>query len=191
VTPPDCVHDYGRLSLLWAGSSVVSVAVAMLMRRLACTLHPRILDLEFAATPLNAKLLLETWGHENRRRARTVLILDYLLLAGYGAAGWSLAKLVTDFACLRNWQWLARLGPVAAWLMIAGAAFDAIENLGALIMISAVGRGGTRRWPLITSIFSVAKFVSIVIVLQYFFAAFVHICVDSVLFYERLIAAWL
>ncbi len=158
-----------RFALLtWSISTIIAFASGARMKRLAAPLHPRIRDLELAGTEHSASLLLADWKAENRKLAARVLCLDYVFLIAYGSAGWHLCYMLGLLAGRFGWMEVAHLGPVAGWLFVVAASFDALENLGALAMIHSVNRSPKWRWPRLTTFCSLAKFASVLLAVQFF-----------------------
>lgn len=91
-----------------------------------------IVGLEVAGSVSAAKAVMAGWTDRDRIHAAFGTGLDYLFLLAYGNA--------VALACI--WgrrvfrhEWLILLGGLLAWGAWAGAAFDAVENVGLLDMI--------------------------------------------------------
>jgi len=164
-----------RFALItWVISTIIALVSGAKMKRMAAPLHPRILDLELAGTEKSASLLLADWKAENRKLATKILWLDYVFLLAYGAVGWSLCYMLGRLAGRFGWMKVAQLSPVAGWLFVVAASFDAIENLGALAMIHSVNRSPKWRWPRLTKFCSLAKFASVLLAVQFFIVLIVR-----------------
>lgn len=147
------------------------------MMALAAGLHPRIVDLELAARREDVRLLLRTWTEEEHSRAAQILVLDFLLLMGYGAGGAAMASLLDEYAAKQGW-WLAGMSGAVAIAFVAGALCDAAENVLALLMMARQDPG--RLLPAMTAFFSLSKFALVALALIYPVALFVRLEVAAV-----------
>ena len=88
-----------------------------------------IVSFEFAEDAEHARAIIASWDEHARIHAGFSLGLDYLFMPSYALAI-SLACLwsVGVFAA-RSRRRVARLGGALAWLVLAAALFDAVENM--------------------------------------------------------------
>lgn len=169
-------------AIVFAVSLALFVIVARRMGVLANGLHPRIIDLELASTRDNVNLLLRSWESGECARAARIVGLDYLMLLAYGAGGAALASLLADFAAEKGW-WLARTGDMAAIAFVAGALFDAVENLLMLLMMACREVG--RVLPAATAVFAFSKFAVTTAGLLFFVAIFIRAEAAGVIWMAR------
>ena len=136
--------------LLVLGPGVVVAGIVIWWRRkLSGGLHPRMIDLARASNRDSAHLILQSWTQTDTSRARKLLLLDFVLLIAYGAAGVSLTSLVGERAKWSNGS--AQAGK----MIVAMAASEAIASVASLLMIARRRVG--KVLPAITAFFSFAK----------------------------------
>jgi hypothetical protein len=102
--------------------------------------NPTIVDFEFAGSEQKAAEIVSDWGDEGQDAARASLWIDYAYLLAYGAFFVLAAAATRDLATSRGWRRMAAFGVAAPALAAAGAAFDAIEDVGLLLALD--GHGG-------------------------------------------------
>ena len=126
-----------RRRLLWISLAAWLVSgLAMLPLNAWLSDHGApIIEFEFARE--DAARYLDQWG-DGTWRATVSLLLDYPFLLGYGVGSALLLLLVRDALERRDGRQLATAARIAAWLPLAGAAFDAVENAFLLVVITRV-----------------------------------------------------
>lgn len=90
--------------------------------------------------------------------------MDFAYLLSYGAFLVLAAGAIRDLAAERGWRRMAAFGIAAPALAAAGAAFDAIEDVGLLLALD--GRGGDLV-PGLAGVCASLKFVAIAMVIAY------------------------
>lgn len=136
------------LLAVFALAAVLQYAWSALDRPLHTSAAPKgILSFEVAGTPAAAQGIVASWGHDGQLHAAANLGLDYLFLLAYsGTIG--LACVVVA-GKLRGVRWLFALGLLLAWLQLAAALFDAVENYALIrILLGAADEGlpALARW---------------------------------------------
>jgi hypothetical protein len=133
-------------------SLVVTFAIEAWLNRPLAIAPGGIVGLELARTPAAAQQILDMWSAADLiGRARTGVWFDYAYLAAYG---WFFREMVLL-------EWWTRAAAVDAWfarLPIVAAAFDAVENIGLLMVL---GGRVTLPWTTLAAVFAALKFVLI------------------------------
>ena len=132
--------------------------------------NPGIVDWEFAWSEEHAAEILADWGEEGQDAARRSLHLDFLYLLAYGAFLALACAATRDLAAERGWHRMAGFGPAAVPLAIAGALFDAIEDV--FLLRALEGKDGELA-PHLGAIFAGLKFAALTVVLVYIVAGLV------------------
>ena len=130
--------------------------------------NPGILDWEFAWSEERAAEILDDWGEEGEDAARRSLHLDFLYLLAYGAFLALACAATRDLSAERGWRRMAAFGAVAVPLAIAGALFDALENV--FLLRALEGKDGDLS-PLLGGLFASLKFAALTAVIVYLLAA--------------------
>lgn len=133
-----------------------------------------IIAFELAGSEERAQEILADWGPDGRNAAMWSLWLDYLYLALYGAFLWLAIRAVRDGALRRGWTRFARPGGAIAWLAVAGAAFDAVEDA---FLLLALGSHGGAAAPLLGTVFASLKFACLNVALLYLLVGLVGFAV--------------
>ncbi len=116
-----------------------------------------IVGLELARTPEAARHIIEVWSAADLvARARAGVWFDYAFLAAYG---WFFRELI-----LLSWIRRAGLNVWFARLPVLAAAFDAVENVGLLMML---GGRITTGWTTLAAVFAALKFFLLACALVY------------------------
>ena len=129
--------------------------------------NPGIVDWEFAWSEERAAEILADWGEEGQDAARRSLHLDFLYLLAYGAFLALACAATRDLAAERGWRRMAGFGAAAVPLAIAGALFDAIEDV--FLLRALEGKDGELA-PHLGAIFAGLKFAALTVVLVYIVA---------------------
>ena len=132
--------------------------------------NPGIVDWEFAWSEERAAEILADWGEEGQDAARRSLHLDFLYLLAYGAFLALACAATRDLAAERGWHRMAVFGTAAVPLAIAGALFDAIEDV--FLLRALEGKDGELA-PHLGAIFAGLKFAALTVVLVYIVAGLV------------------
>ena len=111
-----------------------------------------IVDFEVAGDE-GAPAYLDAWTGTDGMRAALAILADFPFLVAYGLGLALLLDAVARWTPGERGRFLAR----GAWVPIAAAAFDALENLCLLVVIS----GRTDTWPDLAESFASVKFVLI------------------------------
>jgi hypothetical protein len=129
-----------------------------------------IMKFEFMYTSAEAARQLATLGPDGIEAAREQLFLDYAFLVAYGIALWKACHVLGARAERCGYPTVARLAPIFAWVAVAGAVCDAVENVGLLL----VTYGHTEQpWPAVASGYATTKFVLLDLTLIFLLVAFV------------------
>jgi hypothetical protein len=152
------------LWLLGIATLVIFVVLALLDGRMQDAGGHGIVDFELAGSLDKAQEIRADWGVDGRDAAAWSLWLDYLYLALYGAFLWLAIRAVRDGAQRRGWVRFARPGGAIAWLPVAAAASDAVED--AFLLLSLGGHGGSAA-PLLGTVFASLKFACLAVTLVY------------------------
>jgi hypothetical protein len=126
-----------RRPAVFAALGVVLLALSALLGALGAPLVTPaaplgIVSFELAGSAEAAARILDSWPPPERERAALVLWIDFLYLVVYPA--WlSLACL---FIARRHAGFTARLGESLAWLALAAAPLDLLENLALLRLLA-------------------------------------------------------
>jgi hypothetical protein len=86
-------------------------------------LEPSVLALQFQFTPKSYGYVIHAWTADDLQRYRAHFAADYVLLATYGALGWTIATRSAGFRALPG-----ALRRSARWWLPLAAGFDAVEN---------------------------------------------------------------
>ena len=129
--------------------------------------NPGIVTWEFAWSEERAAEILADWGDEGQDAARLSLRLDFLYLLAYGAFFALACAATRDLAAGRGWGRMAAFGTVAVALAIAGALFDALEDV--FLLVALEGEGGDMA-PRLGAIFAGLKFASLAVAQVYIVA---------------------
>jgi hypothetical protein len=124
-----------------------------------------IVSLEFAATPTRAARILGLWQDRGALAAAVTNVrIDYLFLLAYGSSLSLAAFMASDV--LHPYPRLARLGVLLAWGALAAALFDALENVGLLVMLADPAHvDGLSSW--LAAACATPKFLLVVFALLY------------------------
>ncbi len=163
-----------RRGALWAlGILLVAIAVVLvaLDGRMQDAGGPGIVGFEFAGSEERAAEILGEWGDDGQDAARLSLWIDYPYLLVYGAFLTLAVAAIRDLAVRRGWRRLAAAGAVLVFFPAAGAAFDALEDVGLLVALD--GNGGDAA-PLLAAICATAKFALLAAAIVYIAAGLVE-----------------
>lgn len=126
-----------------------------------------IFDLQFMRTSANAVEKVALLGPSGVDAAQMTHYLDLLYLFTYAVALSAACVVVAARAADRGRTQLAALGPRIAWLAVAAAALDAVEDVAILLVLD--GRTA-QPWPAIAFGCSVVKFALLAVVIVYLIA---------------------
>lgn len=101
---------------------------------------PGIVGFEFAGSEDRAAEILADWGDEGVDAARASLWIDYAYILAYATFLVLAAAATRDRSRRMGWSRMAGFGTAAMAIAVAGAAFDAIEDVGLLLAVN--GQGG-------------------------------------------------
>jgi pimeloyl-ACP methyl ester carboxylesterase len=163
-----------RRTALWS-LGIATVVLGLILLGIDQRLYdqggPGIIGFELAGSKERAQQILAEWGPHGRDAARLSLWIDYLYLAAYGAF-FALASLATrDHARRVGWRRYAAVGTAMAALAVAGAAFDAVEDV--FLLLTLGGHGGAAA-PRIAAICATLKFACLTVVDVYILSALVR-----------------
>lgn len=130
---------YGAAAVGFVG---VGLPLAQAERQMKATGGPGIVGLELAG-PDKVDAVLDTWGDDGRRAARTSLALDQLWLATYSVLLAGLWTAVSGRLRRRGRPWLGHGAAVAGWAAFGAGGCDAVENTALLGVVT--GRGPRHR----------------------------------------------
>jgi pimeloyl-ACP methyl ester carboxylesterase len=141
-----------RRTALWSlgvAATLLGLLLLGIDQRLFDEGGPGIVGFELAGTERRARDILVEWGSDGRGAARLSLWLDFVYLAAYGAF-LALASLATrDHARRQGWRRFAAAGTAMAVLAVAGALFDAVEDV---FLLLTLGRHGDAVAPAIAAV---------------------------------------
>jgi hypothetical protein len=163
-----------RRTALWVlGALMVAlfIVLATLDARMRDAGGPGIVGFELAGSEHRAAEILADWGDDGRDAARLSLWIDYPYLLVYGAFLTLAVAAMRDLATRLDWRRLAAIGGVVIFFPAAGAAFDALEDIGLLVALD--GNDGNPA-PLLAAICASAKFLLIVAAIVYIVAGLVE-----------------
>lgn len=151
----------GRTWLWFAGvaSVVLIVGLAVLDGWMTATGGPGIVAFEVAGFEGESSRILVEWGAQGQDAARRSLWLDFLFLVAYGAFLTLAVFAVRAALSRRGWARVARVGRVVAVLPVAAAVFDAVENVGLLLVLG----GHLGAIPAVAAGFALAKFTALAV----------------------------
>jgi hypothetical protein len=154
------------------GLFILSFGVGALMLPSMGTMSARgvsIPNLQFMRTSAEAVELVARLGPSGVDAAQMAHYVDFPYLVTYALALSAACVVLGARAANRGRAQLAALGPRVAWLAVAAAAFDALENVALLLVLD--GRTD-QPWPAIAFGFALAKWVLLAVVIVYLIAGF-------------------
>jgi hypothetical protein len=131
---------------------------------------PGIVGFEFAGTADRAAEILADWGSKGQDAARASLWIDYAYILAYGTFGVLAAAATRDLARQRGWRRMAAFGVAAVPFAAAGAAFDAIEDVGLLLGLDRHGGDAALQ---LARICASLKFLLLAVVIVYLISGLV------------------
>jgi hypothetical protein len=149
-------------------SAVASIAIGAVLvvldARMMDAGGPGIVGFELAGSEDRAAEILADWGDQGTDAAKASLWIDYAYIVAYGTflvlAAWATRDLAQD----RGWPRMAALGTAVIPFAAAGAAFDAIEDVGLLL---AVNQHGGELAPRLAQICASLKFALLALTIAY------------------------
>lgn len=115
-----------------------------------------IMQFEFMFRSSEAVSRVATLGPDGIAAARQHLFVDFGYLVIYGVVLWKACRLLGGRATRCGVSWVAKSAPAFAWVGVAAAVCDAVENVGLLL----VTYGHTAQpWPALAGGYAAAKFV--------------------------------
>lgn len=152
-------------------SAIASVAIFVVLVALDLRMMdaggPGIVGFELAGTQHRALEILGEWGTKGTNAAKASLWIDYAYIVAYGTFLVLAAWATQDLAARRGWRRMAALGPAVIAFAAAGAAFDAIEDVGLLL---AVNEHGGDLAPRLAQVCATLKFLLIGATIVYLLA---------------------
>jgi hypothetical protein len=145
----------------------IGVVLAVLDVRMMNAGGPGIVGFELAGTQDRAAEILADWGSEGIDAAKASLWIDYAYIVAYGTFLVLAAWATRDLAVERGWRRMAAWGLAVIPFAAAGAAFDAIEDVGLLL---AVNQHGGDLAPRLAQVCAVLKFTLIAVTVAYLLA---------------------
>lgn len=122
-------RNSARLLLWLSGAMALGLFIAMVWH--SSPLSPGIPALQLTFDEASFKTILAQWGPEGVALFRRHFLIDFPVLASYGAFGYLLVR----YSCLfKRVDTITR--QISGWAMPGAAVLDAIENLLHLVLIS-------------------------------------------------------
>jgi hypothetical protein len=131
---------------------------------------PGIVGFEVAGTEARAAEILADWGSKGIDAAKASLWIDYAYIAAYGTFLVLASSATRDLALARGWRRMAAWGVAVIPFAAAGAAFDAIEDVGLLLAVN--GHGGALA-PRLAQVCASLKFALLAVTIVYLLAGLV------------------
>ncbi len=155
-----------RRALIVTGVATLATGIVLLAvdPRARDSSYPSIVEFEFAASEEGAAEIVADWGERGTDAAKRSLWIDYAYIVFYGTFLVLAAAATRDLAESRGWRRMAAIGMVAAPFAAAGAAFDAIEDVGLLLAVD--GHGGDLA-PGLAAVCASLKFALLAVVIAY------------------------
>lgn len=122
--------------------------------------------LQLAASEAQARQIVAGWSHAETVDMAFLLGVDHVHLVAYSV----LLALAAVWAGRQFRGGAARWAPVVAWMALAAAVFDIVENIGMIVMIRGEIDAPV---PTVTTAFSLAKYSMALVVASYVMAGFV------------------
>jgi hypothetical protein len=145
----------------------IGVVLAVLDVRMMNAGGPGIVGFELAGTQDRAAEILADWGSVGIDAAKASLWIDYAYIVAYGTFLVLAAWATRDLAVERGWRRMAAWGLAVIPFAAAGAAFDAIEDVGLLL---AVNQHGGDLAPRLAQVCAIFKFTLIAVTIAYLLA---------------------
>jgi hypothetical protein len=142
-----------RSSLLFV-LAILNVLVILVMQSFGPSLKPfSIIGFEFAGTPEQARLMVNTWKENGVLHSVYFLIgFDYLFMITYSVFLWLACRTVAD-RLSGGWQMVIN---IVAWLQPMAALLDAVENLSLYQMVAGSAK---KIWPTLSVMCAAPKFI--------------------------------
>jgi hypothetical protein len=128
---------------------------------------PGIVGFELAGSEDRADEILADWGDAGIDAAKASLWIDYAYILAYGSFLILAVSATRDLARRRGWGRMTTFGAFAISFAVAGAAFDAIEDVGLLL---AVNRSGGAFAPRLAQVCASLKFALLGVTIAYLLA---------------------
>jgi hypothetical protein len=149
---------------------LIGAVLVVLDGRMTDAGGPGIVGFEFAGTEDRATEILAEWGDEGIDAAKASLWIDYAYILAYGTFLTLAAAATRDLARGRGWSRMAAFGSVAIPFAVAGAAFDAIEDVGLLLAVDGHGGGFA---PRLAQVCASLKFALLAATISYLVAGLI------------------
>ena len=158
-----------RLALILSGGASVAISAVLLALdvRMMDAGGPGIVGFEVAGTQDRAAEILADWGSNGIDAAKASLWIDYAYIAAYGTFLVLASAATRDLALERGWHRMAAWGVAVIPFAAAGAAFDAIEDVGLLL---AVNQHGGALAPRLAQVCASLKFALVAVTVVYLLA---------------------
>lgn len=158
-----------KRALIASALATLSIGAVLLVldSRMMDAGGPGIVGFELAGSEERATEILDDWGEEGIDAAKASLWIDYAYILAYGTFLVLAASATADLSRRRGWRPMAGFGPVAISFAVAGAAFDAIEDVGLLLAVN--GSGGAFA-PRLAQVCASLKFALLAISVAYLLA---------------------
>ena len=145
----------------------IGAALLVLDGRMMDSGGPGIVGFEFAGSQERADEILADWGNGGSDAARASLWIDYAYILAYGTFLVLAAAATRDRSRRMGWRRMAGVGTAAMAIAVAGAALDAIEDVGLLLAVN--GHGGDFA-PRLAQICASLKFALRAVAISYLLA---------------------
>jgi hypothetical protein len=155
-----------RRRVLWiAGVAALALWVFLIYQdeQIKDSGGPGIVPFEVAGTSDRAQEILGEWGEEGQDAARVSLVVDYPYLVAYSIFLAVACTIGSERLSRREYDRLARAGPVIGWGAVVAGALDAIEDAALLRVID----GHTDVFPAIALGAAIGKFALAALALVY------------------------
>jgi hypothetical protein len=161
-----------RRALIVSGAASLAIfaVLAALDVRMMDTGGPGIVGFELAGTQERGAEILADWGSKGIDAAKASLWIDYAYIVAYGTFLVLASMATRDLAIERGWRRMAAWGVAVVPFAAAGAAFDAIEDVGLLL---AVDQHGGALAPRLAQVCASLKFALTGIAVIYLLAGLV------------------
>jgi hypothetical protein len=157
------------------GALIASAIAAVVIGSVLIALDARMMDeggpgivgFELAGTEDRAGEILVDWGEDGVEAAKASLWLDYAYIVAYGTFLVLATAATRDLARRRGWDRMTSFGLVVMPFAAAAAAFDAIEDVGLLLVVN---EHGGELAPRLAQVCAILKFALLAVTIAYLFA---------------------
>ncbi len=135
------------------------VPLVVLERRMQAAGGPGIIPFELAG-PDRSTEILQSWGSEGRRAARTSLLLDFPYLIAYTSLNVRLTRRASNALAAQGVDPHRHLAQAVLIIQVAAGACDAVENAA---LLGVVARDCDQRLASVARTAAIAKFSALVL----------------------------